>query len=550
MLKIFEIKNTNKIEILPINKIYNVLELGKYEIQYFSGNTINEEEVFIEDIAIDRDKIIRHSNSIILSEFRYFEDYFGYASLNINNEVFLFNIKIEKLKLSEIEDIFTFLWEREDKLFNIFFSKSTYNLDFKKNGFELGQTSKLISFIETFIYSFEKLYYSFQSLPHTILRQQKSISKYEPNKVTSESANWIIANLDEVFLDSSLKGHIDAIQIENMFGLIDNIEISAYINSFDNYENQIILGSFKLILDKIKKLKNQISFNINIDSKNNHNYQLADFKDLKKIPFIKLFKDSLSLEKRIEKLYYKYQSLFRFTTPNIEKPKLTSVFSQKFHYRKAYELIRRIRNYNFDLSGEFKLLNISKLSKLYEVYNLYIIIDAIKSKLRMDLFKYESYSNRGDEIIENLYFYNNSYKISILYEHKYSSSPNNLTNLLRIDKGYYNPDFVVEIENKADSSKKYYIFDSKYSKINTIKANYLFDTIKKYILNTALQYESNKKINSLYLLTPSDYGENIVNSSFFDPKIAILPSKPQKENKVKEIICEIIENNLEENYYI
>lgn len=545
MLRVFYIKSNEETEVFPVNKIYNVFEVGEYKIEYFTEN-IESEIVFIEDIAVEKSKIIFKNNSITLTKFRYFEDYFGYSSLTINNAIFLFNIKIEKLKLSEIENIFTYLWEKEDKVFNIFFSKSTYDLDSKKDGLALNQTSKILSFIDVFINSFDKLFYSFQSLPHTILRQQKKITKYHAEKITPETVSWLFSNLDEIVFDNLLKGFPDAIEINNKIGIVDNIEISNYFNSLDNYENQIILGSFRLILDKLKKLKTQISSNVDIKSESKDLYY-ADFKDLKKIPFLKLFNDSNSLEQKVKKLEKKYCSLFTNVSPNIETPKLTSVFAQKLHYKRAYELIKKIRNQNFDLSGEFKLLNISKLSKLYEVYNLYVIIEAIKNTLNLEYFKIDSDSNRDDEIIETLCFYNNFYRISLFYEHKYYDTPNKLTDLIRIDKGYYNPDFILEIENKISLEKKYYIFDSKYSKFQTVKYNYLFDTVKKYILNTGLKNEVNKKVNSLHLLIPSDSGENLIESSFFEPTIGIIPSKPKKE-EVNKLIMTIFDKNIGKKY--
>lgn len=99
MLKIFQIIKDKKVEIIPSNNIYTVFELGKYELLYTSKNIISN-TVFIEDIPVDSNKLSQNDNQIQLTEFRYFENYFGYASLNINNEIFLFNIKIEKLKLN------------------------------------------------------------------------------------------------------------------------------------------------------------------------------------------------------------------------------------------------------------------------------------------------------------------------------------------------------------------------------------------------------------------------------------------------------------------
>lgn len=552
MLKIFQIIKDKKIEIIPSNNIYTVFELGKYELLYTSENIISN-TVFIEDIPVDSNKLSQNDNQIQLSEFRYFENYFGYANLNINNEIFLFNIKIEKLKLSEIEDIFIYLWKKEDKLFNIFFSKSTYELDFKRKGFELGETSKLISFIETFVSTFEQLYFSFENLPHTVLRNFHKKTQYDSHKVTADTVDWMLSNLDEIYFDNSFKGHYNSIKINNKYGLIENIKTSENINSFNNYENQIILGAFILLLKKLKQLKFQISASINIQPNKDELY--ADFKDLKRIPFIKLFEDSTSLERKVIKIFNRYQKLFKDVQPKIEKPILTTVFAQKLHYKKAFSLIKNLNDYKFDLFGEFKLLNISKLSKLYEVYNLYIILDSIKQKLRLDLFNINAFSDRNDEIVEKITFDSANYSIRLLYEQKFYdlSKTTQETELRRIDirKGnYYNPDYIIEIFNKIEQKKKYYILDAKYSKFQTAKNIHLPDLIEKYIINTGINGKSNTKVNSLNLIFPNEFGQKIIESNYFEPTIELIASKPNFENEVRLFISKILEENISENLII
>lgn len=552
MLKIFQVSKDKKTEIFPSNNIYTVYELGKYEILYTSNNIIYD-NIFLEDIPIDSSKISQNGNQIVLSEFRYFENYFGYASLNINNDVFLFNIKIEKLKLSEIEDIFIYLWKKEDKLFNIFFSKSTYELDFKRKGFELGQTSKLISFIETFVLTFEKLYFSFENLPHTVLRKLHKKTKYDSHKVTADTVDWMLNNLDEIYFDNTFKGHYNSIKINNKYGIIENIKTSENTNSFNNYENQIILGSFITILKKLNQLKLEISSNISIQSNKDELY--ADFKDLKRIPFIKLFEDSSSLERRVLKLFNKYRKLFKDVKPKTEKPILTTVFAQKLHYKKAFSLIKDLNDYKFDLFGEFKLLNISKLSKLYEVYNLYIIIESIRQKLRLDLFSISASSDRNDEIIEKIIFESSEYSIKLLYEQSFYgiSKTKQETELRRIDtrKGsYYNPDYIIEIFNKVEHKKKYHILDSKYSKYQTVKSIHLSDLMEKYIINTGINNNSNMKINSLNLIFPNEYGQKIIESKYFEPTIELIASKPNFEKELKLFINRILEENISENLIV
>lgn len=549
MLKIFQVIKDKKIEVFPSNNIYTVYELGKYEILYTSDNIMSN-NIFIEDIPIDSTKISQNGNQLKLSEFRYFENYFGYASLNFNNEIFLFNIKIEKLKLSEIEDIFIYLWKKEDKLFNIFFSKSTYELDFKRKGFELGQTSKLISFIETFTSTFDKLYFSFENLPHTVLRKFHRKTKYDSHKVTADTVDWMLSNLDEIYFDDSFKGHYNSIKIHNRYGIIDNIKTSENINSYNNYENQIILGAFITILKKLSQLKSEISSNINIQPNKDEKY--ADFRDLKKIPFIKLFEDSTSLERKVIKLFKRYQKLFKEVQPKIEKPILTTVFAQKLHYKKAFSLIKNLNDYKFDLLGEFKLLNISKLSKLYEVYSLYIILESIRQKLRLDLFNVSASSDRNDEIIENVTFDNNNYSIRLLYEQKFYdiSRTKQETDLRRIDikeGNYYSPDFIIEVLNKIEQVKKYYILDAKYSQLYHVKNKHLPDLINKYIINTGIKDSPHTKVSSLNLIFPGEFSQKIIESSYFEPTIELIASKPNFENELKLFINTILERSLPEN---
>lgn len=319
MLRVFQIYNKQKIEILPQNNIFDVLELGLYEI-FYESDSLETTNVFLEDILLDPKKINQNNNTLILSEFRYFENYFGYASLNINKCNFFFNIKIEKLKLSEIEDIFLYLWKKEGNLFNIFISKSTYEVDFRKDGFELGETSKLLSFIDVFIKTFEQLYFSFQNLPHTVLRKYPGKTKYDPNKISIDTVDWILNNLDEINFNHSFKSHYNSIQVNNNYGIVDNILTFENKNSPDVYENQIILGAFIIVLKKINQLRQKISSTINIKPTKDEAY--ADFRDLKKIPFIKLFEDSISLEKKVIKLFNKYKYLFPGIVFKIEKPML------------------------------------------------------------------------------------------------------------------------------------------------------------------------------------------------------------------------------------
>ncbi|MGB1206299.1 MAG: hypothetical protein ACPG5B_11665 [Chitinophagales bacterium] len=541
MLKLFLILNGNKKEILPKIGVYNVIEMGNYEMIYENIEIINT-NVFIEDFHVPKRHIQLNNNKIHLSCFRYFQDYFGSASLMINDETFLFNIKINKLKLPEIEALFSFLWEKEENLFNLFFSKSVQTLHFQKEGYYLYNSSKLLNFIQYYIDTFERLYKSFKNLSSTCLKNKKMIIDYNKAKISNTSITWILQNIDKLHIDSSLKNHPNSFPISNSYAIIDKIEDIISINSIKTYENEIILGSFIFLQRKIKSLQNEMQSNItsNMDINN----EFISFNQLKDIPFIKLFNKLSILKRKIKSLFKKYKLLFKNVQPRIERVKLTPTFINNLSYKKAFILIQNITNYTFKLKGHLKLLNINKLSKLYEVYNYYKIVETIQAKINISVFEIKKSTNRDDSIINMIEFVNKSYKIRVLYETKYKAAHNSNTDLIRIDTRngtYYNPDFVIEIT--TPNIKNYIILDAKYSPFNIVKNNHLSKCIFKYILNTGIQGHPYKKIDALALLHPSEKSAEYITSTYYKPTIKLCVSKP-KQVALKQYLEQLIEQQL------
>ncbi len=539
MFKLYNFHNNNKIEIIQEKGIYNVNELGEYEFEY-NGTLINK-EIFLEDIPIERNWYDVYRNSIKSQRHRFFQDFFGYSTLTINNENILINIRIEKLKLNEIEDIFIYLWEKDEKLFNIFVSKNTFNLYFNKDG--KNETSfKFLNLLEKFHEVFENLLPYFKKNPHTMTLSDFKLMDYSQKNITTHSIDWIVNNLDCLNTNPRYNTNPDSIKINNNYALIDKIETELKINTLKTYENQIILGIFLNVLHKIFLLEIEINQYIDKTKENSENKAFYDIKDLKRIPFLKLRERIKVIETKIKKLYLNYKSFFKHIIPRFEKPTLTAAFSNIFHYKKAYLLIQQMWDSKYNLFSEYHLMNIRKLSQLYEIYNLYLIIDTLKNKLNTENYSISMRSNRDDDIINIISFSNPEMQINLYYEQKYySHNEGNAVKLRRIDstKGsYYKPDYIIEFINKNQTN--YYIFDAKYSNLETIKNNFFNNTFFKYILNTGIAEEEYKKIELLCLLYPGDKSENIVVSDKFKPTVKIIASKPNKENDLIDFIDEIV----------
>ncbi len=543
MFKIYQIIKAEVLEVIPIDGIYTVYELGLYQFEYEleESEKLQKVQVYMEDSIIDPIYYTFLKNKIISDKRRYFEDYFGYTGLSFLTKEYKFNILVEKLKIKEIEDIMLYLWEHQNSVFHNFMGKSSIQSRNVNFGPQYSLTSKFINTIENFYNSFKALYKNFKSLPHTVLRTQTVKISYEPHLVSYKSIEWVISNLDALSFDQSFKGHPDSIQVNNNYAIIDKIEIDENVISFNTYENEIILGAFVFINHKIAHLKRLIKSNVNVATYSNSKY--SDFRDIKKLPFIRLLDKISRIEKLIVSLHKEFSQLFKDVVPRAETPTLTPTFANKRHYQKAYQIIRNLKGLKVNIENEMELLNIRKLSQLYEIYNLHIIINETKKLFPDDIFKVSYSSTRSDNIIDKIEYVGASVELAIFYEPMVSSNPGK-TNLIKIcnDGSYYKPDYIFAF--KKNSKESFYIFDSKYSMYNTVKTRHLNSCIDRYIMDIAVFGQPYQKCDYLCILYPGDLEDSVENENNYFPKTKILISKPNRDDNFRNFMNHIIKKHL------
>lgn len=535
MFKLFSVdKNNREIEVYPENGIYIVYELYEYKFEF--NGIYTDKIVFIEDEVFDFEgKVLKYRDHSIFTKekSRLFADYFGYLKINISNNEFNFEVRIQKLKVPELEEILLYLWNQDPIIFNNFFSKSTLKSKLNNENQNLDYSSKFVNIFEDFYQFFKNNYFIFKSLPHNVLRTKNVIKEYEFADISNNSIDWLINNLDELHIDYLYKNIENAIQINNNYGVVEKILTEEKVNNFNIYENQIILGSFEYIIIEIAKVKNVIKGYLS--SKQYYEKDFYSINEFKIIPFLKLKDDLEKIESKIRLLQRKYMDIFTKTKPNNSFPKLTPVFSNKKHYTKAYNKIRLIRDVKINLEGELNLLNIKKVSTLYERFNLFILINSLLGKDPSSLQKEKP--KIEDNTFQEFYFQFNNFKLSIYYD-SYLGNVENKIGLQRISKGYYKPDYIIKLETK--SSIHFFILDSKYSSESTVRSSHLNETIKKYILDIGISENPNLKIEELILIYPGENEEIIFGDDIFKPKISILPSKVNKRN-LKDFIDRVVE---------
>lgn len=530
MFKLFSVDQNNKErEVFSENGIYVVYELYEYKFQFIG--TVTEKTVFIEDEVFDHENKLLTYNDYGVStkeKKRIFEDYFGYLKINISNNEFNFEVRIQKLKVPELEEILLYLWNQDPIIFDNFFSKSTLKSKLDKENQNLDYSSKFVNIFEDYYSFFKNCYFIFKSLPHNVLRTKSIIKDYELADISNNSIDWLINNLDELHIDYAYKNIEDSIQINNNYGLVEKILTEEKVNDFNIYENQIILGSFDYVNLEIGKIKNKIKGYLS--TKQYYEKDFYSINEFKIIPFLKLKDDLEKIESKIKSLQRKYKDIFVKANPKNTFPKLTPVFSNKRHYTDAYNKIKLIRDIKINLDGELNLLNIKKLSTLYERFNLFVLVNSILAKNPIS-FKKEN-PKVEDNIFQEFYFQFANRKISIYYDN-YIGNEENKIGLQRISRGYYKPDYVIRLDTQ--NNVYYYILDSKYSSEKTVKDMHLLKCIKTYILDIGISNLNSTKVEELILIYPGENEELIFGNNIFKPKISILPSKV-KNNNLKEFI--------------
>lgn len=546
MFKI-EWKNTDKqiVEVLPVNGIYTTYELGQYRLSYKSDNLTRD--IYIEDEVIDYQYIYIDNKTTSTTWGQFFVDHFGYCRITINNETFTVNILCEKLKTVEIEKIILYLYENNHNVLNKFMSKSSISGTDIINGKEYSYSSKYINLIQKYIKIFSELYPHFVSMPSSKIKREYTLSDYSSQTIDSKSIEWIFQNLDSISFSYENKNHPDAVEICGQYGLIEKIGAEESTTTLQTYENEIIIGSFQYVRSVINDIRSIIQSKINnqSDYKSSKTETHADFQDLKRIPFIRFLSELENTEHEFNSIHKMYSMFFENAKPRNEYPKLTPIFSNYKHYQKAFETIILFRNSKYEPAGEIQLLNIRKLSELYELYNMNIITSLLMSIINYD--KVDITYNEDSQTTKKISFILTDRRIVNFYYEPTITSVSRETKLITVGNSklvskYCNPDFVIEIVE--DNKPRYCILDAKYSKILTVKNIHATSCIKKYIIDIGIEGERYQKPDYLILLHPDDTDSEeytIYNQKHF-PQILTIISKPDYITSLEKTILTFLLN--------
>jgi len=392
-------------------------------------------------------------------------------------------------------------------------------------GYQKNSSKSLTSYCELIgeIYRvFRKNLSMFRSRSKCDLIQKDCVMPYQNTRQFSTNEfNLLIKNLDQL----NPVHHGTAIQHNGRNYLPQRIQSAQLVQNSDVYENRVILGFLKMIVNKLKlirqsyrtELKNEQSLLIRL-KKLEGKWGKAPILIIKRYQLQrgeKLIGRLEELLKLCQELHYSYKLLLNCNEEIITSiPRKTKIFQTIRHYSDIYDLIIKWFRYgDFSLNKETLFLRIKKLDKLYEYYCTLHLLKMLKdqgfnpkeSPQSIQSYSYEDAPlYTPEKSIPNTYeLQNERYEITFYYQpviYGWNSKTRNGISLYKTQKGILTPDFLFKIMSIDHLVETYAIMDAKFSTRNTIKIYSWDKMLKKYVLIIASENEFYPAVSFMWLL--------------------------------------------------
>ena len=339
---------------------------------------------------------------------------------------------------------------------------------------------------------------------HAIKRVEKSMSYVKAKRISRESFNWIIQNMEELTSVPLMSG---IYYLGNNY-LPSHIKAEVSRKSWDVYENKVIINFIYTVLFNAKQVYTEFNKTIldevRIISKIHGSFPLGYYAPIITVKSLQISFYQAQLKKMndviqsLTNIFNNYESLFKISPDFLTSlPRKTSTFCEVKTYAKVFEIILRWFQYGeYSLEKEQLILHVKTLDKLFEYYCLFRILTLLtengyqRTNSESSSYKYsyqcadEYYQNETD--VPNTYVLNNGSNITatLYYQPVISATcfENNIslfrTTKRHIKNDYYTPDFILKFSE--GNREEYVIFDAKFSSRKNIEIHSLPKVIQKY----------------------------------------------------------------------
>lgn len=481
------------------------IELIDTDYGYFHSRQV---DVLLEDYKIPH-TTSEDGSSVKTITNNLFRESFGYSNLRIfiDDEPvgdLLFNVSTNERKFTSIKDMMNYLLENNDRMLDLCFSRTKYKS--KNDGDFKASFDSVISLAEKIVAGFVEQGGGLKShLRHRL----------EMVKETANGSNFFNVNPYDIIdnLDKLHQGYSpDSVQLLGKVYSLDGMPRENHINSYDLEENKVLLGGLLSIKEVLLDISDVIE------------KQFDDLTYDKEYEVIKPYKrptgyviedlytqlTTSGMEKRINtildsvnELLYFFQKEIKVTRQGFHAPKLTPFARRSGFYLKMYRDLNDWYSIgNPDIGVDHDLTKIRSTSKIYELFALYKIIDALHSD-GWDVVSSVEHGFFKNFIPSQVGFKKDDSSLHIFYERKVNGFGVNTqhNDLVALNKNnprsqynYYNPDFI--IVKKERDTVNYFVLDAKYSSAYTLEKHGVLDSLyEKYFSNLAVYDELNKTLD-------------------------------------------------------
>lgn len=508
---------------VPLSSVINVFDMDTVEFEIIGHDSDYlssiEVKVFLEDYEIP---CVNMGDGLTLkSQINHlFRESFGYSNVRIfiDSEIFselLFNVSTDESKFDNIKSMMTYLLQNNERVLDLCFARTKYKS--KNDGEFEASFDTIISLAENIIKTFNEK----TPILHKELRNRLELIKEDTNETNFYNINPydVINNLDQLYQGYSP----NSLTLFGKIYSLDNIQRENYVDSYDLEENKILLGGLISIKEILLTISDAIDKKLYRPTYDKEYERITPFYKLNKFNIDDLYAQitTSGMQKRIDsilnstdELLYLFQRKLNINFKGFIQPNLTPFARKSSFYLTIYKYLDDWYSLgNPNIGADYDLAKIRSTSKIYELFTLYKLIDALHD----DGWKViNSIVNSSYQrfIPSQVNFRKEDFSLSLYYEKKILGFNENTqhNDLVALNKNnsrnqynYYNPDFVIVKQKQDDIS--YYIFDSKYSSSNTLRNYKVLDNLyEKYYsnmatydkINNTLEKHSIKCVNAIH----------------------------------------------------
>lgn len=466
--------------------------------------------VFIEDAEVELSSDISQTNFESAGN-RFFSECFGqsYVRIYIENDLFqvFFDVRARKASAEQAALMIAYLAEHHESLIRSCFSRSTSPIGSRYEG--SADPESIISASEKYVNSLLSLRTELLATKRErLIPTRQPIWKASLNKGDVDPVD-ILNNLDAI---SPTTPNGDLV-LKGRHFTIGDIDVSILKASANVLENQILLGGLYSIRNKLLYLLNGFDQK-ELSPESTDGYESFDRLLLKITSSGMVIRCNVLIDQSAELIRF-FEARIGVSYIGDIRPTMTPYARTSKVYRTLYTHLANWYALGSPSFGSRNLLiKLRSLSKIYELYSLFHLIDYMRNS-SWDGYSFKSHPSLGEYIPSDITMVKDNLTATIYYEpiihpfHK-NTEDNSLVDVEHKNYGhtynYWNPDYVIRISN-IKGKTKYIILDAKYSYESTVKETIIPRLVEKYYWGTSVydmtnDYFSNNGIIGVIAVYP------------------------------------------------